>query len=83
MTLQLAGRDMKPPEATIIGTCLADILDGRSWIQNASSSETTNGKNDVELWSELTALVTAIPCHVARDGAIPLRCEVRATAAAT
>ena len=34
------------------------------------------------LWSQVTALIAATPCHVSRDGGIPQRCEARATAAA-
>lgn len=61
---------------THIGSCLADIIDGNSWILK-------NVPSDVAyLWSNLTAFVASIPCHVARDGTIQKRCEARATAAA-
>lgn len=82
MSNQLSGRDMATSEENIIGSCLADILEGKSWILNASSTENAKFENDVGLWSELTALLAAIPSHVSRDGTIPLRCEARAAAAA-
>ena len=69
----------KQDEVPIIASCLADIFEGKSWLDQASHGRHDNG---VPLWSEVTALVAAMPSHVAKDGTIPLRCEARATAAA-
>jgi hypothetical protein len=68
--------------AIFIGVCLADILDGRSWIQRTPTNDLARAKDHATLWSSLTALISAIPCHVARDGTIPQRSEARASAAA-
>jgi hypothetical protein len=79
MSKQLAIRTSKQDEAPLVASCLADILEGKSWLNSMLT-----GKHDsrVPLWSESTALVAAMPSHVAKDGTIPLRCEARATAAA-
>lgn len=65
-------------EAFFVGACLSDILEGRSWLSHIHNSPAS----DLQLWSELTALISSMPCHVSRDGVLPNRCEARATAAA-
>lgn len=67
-----------PDEIFFVGACLADILEGRSWLSHVQ----VPASRDLQLWSELTALTTCMPCHVSRDGVLPHRCEARATAAA-
>jgi Proteolysis_6 C-terminal len=74
-------RVMKPNEATYLGTCLADILDGSSWILNITSVDAEKS-NEVKAWGCISALIAAIPCHVARDGTIPLSSDAKAAAAA-
>lgn len=68
----------------VVGSSLASILEGRSWMHQIVSA--SNGeKNDKELISQLsqvTALMASIPCHVARDGMISQRHEARAAAVA-
>jgi hypothetical protein len=82
MRSRLAQRERLASDTFIVNSCLADILDGWSWIMGISSVQSKNTAADLALWSELTALLSSIPCHVARDGAIPQRGEARATAAA-
>jgi hypothetical protein len=65
-------------EIFFVGACLADILEGGSWL----SRRDRGASLDLQLWAELTALMTGIPCHVSRDGVLPHRCEARATASA-
>lgn len=75
--------DADNKKAAFIGVCLADILEGRSWAQRSPSGTTGQSKDSYSaLWGALSALISATPCHVARDGTIPQRCEARATAAA-
>jgi Proteolysis_6 C-terminal len=80
MTNQLARRDGSSSDAPIIGSCLSDIIDGWSWFLGMSSPQKLT--TELALWSEITALTAALPCHVSRDGVIPQRCEARATAGA-
>ena len=80
MSKQLADRGRKLNEAPLVASCLVDILEGRSWLEKASTAKKQEGT--IALWSELTALISAMPSHVSKDGTIPLRCEARATAAA-
>ena len=68
-------------EAAFIGVALADILDGRSWFQRSPPQSSAQYEDHESLWRSLSALVSAMPCHVARDSTIPQRCEARATAA--
>jgi len=74
--------DQSSPEGVfIVASCLVDILEGTSWmtrILSGNASETSSAA----LWSQLTALVSSMPCHVARDGVLLHRCEARATASA-
>jgi hypothetical protein len=60
------------PVRPIMGVLLANILDGHCLASQAGSPD---------VWSQLTALMTSMPCHVARDGTISQRHEARATAA--
>ena len=73
-------------EASVVGKCLADILGGRSWFLHVKSSQsdvtTPQVRDALVLWSELTALMASMPCHVSRDGMISQRHEARAAAAA-
>jgi hypothetical protein len=68
---------------SIIGSCLGQILLGESWMLHVSPSGAKES-DVVHLihWSQLTALIAATPCHVARDGMLSLRHEARACAAA-
>jgi hypothetical protein len=82
----------------VIGSLIASILEGRSWmhqIVSGISDETkdisdetegigdeTNSKELISQLSQLTALIASIPCHVARDGMISQRHEARAAASA-
>jgi hypothetical protein len=81
MAQQLAGREMKVNEISVIGSCLSDIVTGRHWIFQSKDAEGYYG-SEAALWSELSALISALPCHVAKDGTISQRSEARATAAA-
>lgn len=71
-------------QISIVGSCLADVLDGNSWLTELSSSETSDKKHKDKLvsWSQLTALISSMPSHVARDGMLSQRHEARAVAAA-
>ncbi|KAG7357209.1 zinc-finger UBR box domain containing protein [Nitzschia inconspicua] len=65
--------------------CLADILCGESWTLELADAFKGNIHpqrcHKLALWSEITALMSAMPCHVARDGMLSQRHEARATAA--
>ena len=74
------GNGTNSREPSVIGTFLADIIEGRSWFQ--SVSQPTGKEDQLILWSVLTGLMSALPCHVARDGQISQRSEARASAAA-
>jgi len=68
---------------TLIGSLLADILDGKFWsLGLPSPSDDKNQRANYKQWQVLTSLIAATPCHVARDGMLPQRHEARATAAA-
>ncbi|KAL7569357.1 hypothetical protein ACA910_010445 [Epithemia clementina (nom. ined.)] len=71
----------KEDQTPVILRCLSDLLEGRSWIVS-STLATAGSARDLALWTQVTALTAALPCHVARDGVLSLRCEARATAAA-
>jgi hypothetical protein len=77
---QLAKRDGSESEEPFVGGCLADALQGNSWALRLARPDCC--ADDLLMWSELTALTASIPCHVARDGAIPQKCEARAVAGA-
>lgn len=71
-------------EASVIGSCLSDILLGTFWVLQVPPSGTDDATKVEKLihWSMLTSLVAATPCHVARDGMLSQRHEARACAAA-
>jgi hypothetical protein len=79
---KLAQRDTYENEICIVGACLADILEGQSWILTAKAAKLNQSSAAAALWSEVSALTASMPCHVARDGVLLQRCEARATAAA-
>lgn len=67
----------------ILCGCIADIIEGRSWLEALKDHESNPSKKEVlGQWVLLTSLMTAIPCHVARDGMLSQRHEARAVAAA-
>lgn len=80
MTNRLATTEYSDDNLTpTILRCFGDLLAGGSWmVSSASGLESTR---DTAVWTEVTALSAALPCHVARDGVLSLRCEARATAA--
>jgi len=67
--------------AFTVSTLLADIIEGKSWLQGLFETDASN-QSLMVLWSQLTGLMCSIPCHVARDGQISQRSEARAAAAA-
>ena len=75
-----SGVESTAADVPVIGACLADILEGSSWLHLSETNRLSESQK--VLWSELTALLASMPCHVARDGVIPQRCEARAAAAA-
>jgi hypothetical protein len=72
-------------QPSAVTRCLADILCGRNWA--VDMKEALHGEMDMmdrerlTLWSQITALMSAMPCHVARDGMLSQRHEARAAAA--
>ena len=68
-----------------ISKCLADILCGYGWIQDMKNAQSGNlddtNREKLALWSQVTVLMSATPCHVARDGMLSQRHEARAAAA--
>eukprot|EP00526_Cylindrotheca_closterium_P004166 CAMPEP_0113648778 /NCGR_PEP_ID=MMETSP0017_2-20120614/25895_1 /TAXON_ID=2856 /ORGANISM="Cylindrotheca closterium" /LENGTH=3050 /DNA_ID=CAMNT_0000561063 /DNA_START=162 /DNA_END=9311 /DNA_ORIENTATION=- /assembly_acc=CAM_ASM_000147 len=75
----------KAPDAgysSIIGRCLADIMEGRGWYTSLQDGSLPNGDKSMVLWSQLAAQMASTPCHVARDGMLSQRHEARSTAAA-
>ena len=67
---------------TLVGSLLADILEGRFWTIGAPSSPDGAAQQSIfEQWQVITGLLAAIPCHVARDGMLSQRHEARAAAA--
>ena len=85
MAKQLTKSDAKVSESDVsaVGQCLADILEGNSWVHGVSKGDTSpESKERLVLWSLLAALMASTPCHVARDGMISQRHEARAAAAA-
>jgi len=66
---------------SVIGSCLSDILFGNSWMQFVASRQGSD-VDKLSHWSQLTALIAAMPCHVVRDGMLSMRHEARACAAA-
>ena len=70
---------------SVIGKCLADILCGYSWTQHMEKARDgavgSEERERLALWSKVTSLMSATPCHVARDGMMSQRHEARAAAA--
>uniref|UniRef100_A0A7S4J7V0 E3 ubiquitin-protein ligase n=1 Tax=Odontella aurita TaxID=265563 RepID=A0A7S4J7V0_9STRA len=62
---------------SLIGSLLSDIFSGTFWTQSDADALPSTKQ-----WQVLTALLAAMPCHVARDGTISRRHEARAAAAA-
>eukprot|EP00536_Pseudo-nitzschia_multiseries_P013927 jgi/Psemu1/291151/fgenesh1_pg.632_\ len=71
---------------SIVAKCLSDILCGYSWMQDMKRAQggliDDKERNRLAVWSEATTLMSAMPCHVARDGMLSQRHEARAVAAA-
>jgi hypothetical protein len=84
----LAGSEMELLEngVSIVSRCLADILGGRDWTLGIKDTIDGNTSRDdlscIVLWSQLSALMASVPCHVSRDGMLSQRHEARAAAAA-
>mmetsp|Transcript_26267 Transcript_26267/g.39764 ORF Transcript_26267/g.39764 Transcript_26267/m.39764 type:complete len:3039 (+) Transcript_26267:216-9332(+) len=66
---------------SVISSCLKNILFGKAWISSISPQRSGN-TDALAQWSQLTALVSSIPCHVSRDGTLSQRHEARACATA-
>lgn len=62
-------------EKTLLGFCLADILEGR--VRNSGADGQSSSA-----WDSVSYFLSSMPCHVSRDATIPQRCEARATASA-
>lgn len=77
MSQCLANRNPSPDDCTMVGTCLSNILEGKSWLLNSQRDSASQ-----LAWRTLTAFTASMPSHVARDGTIAQRCEARATASA-
>jgi len=76
-------RDDKSPEKSFnfLGSCLADILSGNCHFATGNLRLSVQSKNALVIWSQVFALIAAMPCHVSRDGTLSQRHEARATAA--
>jgi Proteolysis_6 C-terminal len=84
--VQLGGHDSEDSEGipASVCTCLADILCGKSWtseVEGVLRGNHPDQRKRLALWSQITALMSAMPCHVARDGMLSQRHEARAAAA--
>ena len=81
---ELGSPESKTKGPCVLGTLLADILEGRSWYQCISQPHSPDPgiRDRLILWSLLTGLMSSMPCHVSRDGQISQRSEARAAAAA-
>ena len=64
---------------SIVGRLLSDIVCGHSWAMSIGEGSTSNA--NLILWSQLTSFLSAMPCHVARDGMLSESHEARAAAA--
>ena len=87
MSVQLSGNNIgfDGSKASAVAQCLVDILCGRVWTLDLKAARSGNidlmEKERLTLWSQITALMSAMPCHVARDGMLSQRHEARAAAA--
>ena len=70
------GGGMVQSDTFCLSTCIADILDGTIL---ASVPKRLQERKD---WGCVSALIAAIPSHVARDGMIPVSSDARAASAA-
>lgn len=83
MAKELNSGEMTESEnVSIVGKCLSDILGGYGWFSGMPLHNLEKNSKDLVLWSQMTALMTSMPCHVAQDGMISRRHEARAAAAA-
>lgn len=82
MEKQLVGIGQRSGETSIIGACLANILEGKTLFATVQSAQASVSSDAVTLWSGLTALTASVPCHVSRDGELSNRSQARAVAAA-
>jgi len=81
MTDKLGPGDLADDDHTpTILRCFGDALAGNSWVVSSLLSNSEFSK-ELAIWTEVSTLTTSLPCHVARDGVLSLRCEARATAA--
>ena len=87
MSVQLGADSNQFDESgpSVVSKCLADILCGNSWMQDMKNAQDGNiddtDREKLALWSQVTALMSSMPCHVARDGMLSQRHEARAAAA--
>ena len=74
---QLAEEELKSKEQvmSVVGSLMADILDGKSWSLNS-----TNGAIDRQ-WQLVAPLITAMLCHVSKEDTLAPRLEARMVAA--
>ena len=63
-----------PSGETVLSSCLGTILRGENYALRDRCLD--------PVWSQLTALVASMPCHVSRDGTLSHRSEARCTTAA-
>ena len=77
--------DSKTAGPSMVTKCLANILCGQDWMQGLNNAQhgsiDDSERENLALWSQATALMSAMPCHVARDGMLSQRHEARAAAA--
>ena len=80
-----ASNDVEETGPSVVSKCLANILCGYDWMQGMKNAQDGNiddtDREKLALWSQVTALMSAMPCHVARDGMLSQRHEARAAAA--
>ncbi len=86
MSTQLGSdSDAEKSGPSVVSKCLANIICGYDWIQGMKKAQDgsidDNDREKLALWSQVTALMSAMPCHVARDGMLSQRHEARAVAA--
>eukprot|EP00980_Cylindrotheca_fusiformis_P012594 scaffold3084_cov144-Cylindrotheca_fusiformis.AAC.42 len=83
MAKELSGGEMSESGAvSVVGKCLSDILGGHGWFSCIQLNNEEKGNAELVLWSQMTALMASMPCHVAQDGMLSRRHEARAAAAA-
>lgn len=84
VTKELGSGESAVKEPCVIATLIADILEGRSWFLCVAQAHSVDQalRDRFILWSQLTGLMSSMPCHVSRDRQISQRSEARAAAAA-